>query len=89
MLQKFHIDTLMSKWIKGFLSKTDIPLFNYVKVKDYLIKDCIYIYDHYIIKCITPGELLWEASGIVYPENDFLVIIYIQVMDPLRHHLKY
>lgn len=67
MFQKFFTDTIMSKFIKGLLSNTNIPLFNFVKDNDYIIKDAIYIYNHWIIKCLESGNLKIEDNEILYP----------------------
>lgn len=67
MFQKFYTDTIMSKFIKRLLSSTNIPLFDFVHDGDNLLEGCIYIYKHYIIKCLSTGTLNIEGGTALYP----------------------
>lgn len=70
MFQTFFTDTLMSKFIKGLLSTTNIPLFNFVKDGDYIYEGQIYIYNHLILQCLTSGNLQTENLGALYPSDN-------------------
>lgn len=72
MFQKFFTDTIMSKFIKGLLSNTNIPLFNFVKEGDLILKGGIYIYDHWVIRCEEEGNLFIEDSEILYPSYELV-----------------
>lgn len=64
MLQKFYTDTLMSRFIKNFLSKEKVPLLDRIHNGDTIIDTCLYIYGHYIIKCVKTG--IMDISESVY-----------------------
>lgn len=70
MFQKFFTDTIMSQFIKGLLSTTNIPLFRFVHEGDLLHEGQIYIYDHWVIKCLSTGNLLVKDSGTLYPSAE-------------------
>ena len=72
MFQKFFTDTIMSKFIKGLLSNTNIPLFNFVKNGDYVLKDAIYIYKHWIIKCTVSGTLFIEDTKVLQSSQEII-----------------
>jgi len=57
VFQKFNTDTLVGRFIKCLLSKEVQPLLDCVQKGDIIIKDCIYIFDHFIIKCYKTGKL--------------------------------
>ena len=70
MFQTFFTDTLMSKFIKGLLSTTNIPLFKFVKDGDYLYEGQTYIYNHQVIEALTSGNLNGSSEGILFPSED-------------------
>ena len=70
MFQKFYTDTLISKFIKGLLYNTNIPLYNFVTIGDKIIEGGIYIYDHWIIKCTSTGSIELSSDEILYPSME-------------------
>ena len=70
MFQTFFTDTLMSKFIKGLLSTTNIPLLSFVNDGDYLYAGQTYIYNHLIIQCMSAGNLKIDNKGALYPSED-------------------
>lgn len=72
MFQKFHTDTLASRFIKSLLSTTYIPAFPCVYNGDEIIKDCYYVYSRFIIVCVESGKLLLTASeeSTLYPSDN-------------------
>ena len=57
MFQKFNVDTLVGRFIQSLLYNTYIPLYKSVWEGDYIVKDCLYIYDKTVIRCTKTGFL--------------------------------
>ena len=76
MFQKFFSDTLMSRFIKNLLAKETIPLLDCVTDGDIVLGGCLYIYKHFVIKCLTPGKLYVSEMDELFPSED----IYPSVM---------
>ena len=62
MLKEFFKDDVESKFIKSIISATPFPIYNTVRYGDYIIKDALYIYRTYLIKCLSSGYLLEEIE---------------------------
>ena len=56
-MYNFYEDNSLSGFIKYLLSKTKLPIYNYVHDGDFLIKGCNYIYKANIIRCLESGIL--------------------------------
>ena len=69
MFQKFYTDTIIGRFIKHLLSVEKIPYLNIVSDYDILIKDCLYIYKNYVIKCVTTGKLSVSPTEELYPSD--------------------
>lgn len=67
MFQQFNTDTLMGRVIKNILATTPVPIFNTVDEGDIIVKNCFYIYKHYIIKALSTGTLLADDERHFYP----------------------
>ena len=75
MFQKFHTDTMGSRFIKSLLSQTPIPLFDSVVDGDHLVSGRYYVYTNLIIKCVSSGIIslnstdkqLLKPSETLYP----------------------
>lgn len=79
MFQKFFTDTLMGRVVKNILSTEYIPLLDFVSNNDIIIQDCLYLYQHFIIKCVETGRLLIDEDiEILYPSDDLYpsVVLY-------------
>ena len=50
MFQQLYTDTIMSRFIKGLLSTTRLPLMDIVEVGDYIFPNRIYLYKNTIIR---------------------------------------
>lgn len=57
MNQKFFTNTIKSKFIKNVIYNTPLPILPTVTDGDYIIKDFIYIYQSYSIKCKESGYI--------------------------------
>ena len=82
MFQKFNTDTLVSRFIKNLLTYSEVPLLDIVHEGDYIIKDCLYIYNHFVIKCISSG-FIGDDSSRLFPSN---VLYPLDVQFPNRKH---
>ena len=72
MFQQFFEDTLMSRYIKGMLSYTNIPLVPTVSPGDIILEGCQYLYDDWIILCIASGKLFIEgvSTSELFPSKE-------------------
>lgn len=61
MFQQFFEDTLMSRYIKGMLSTASIPLIPTVAPGDIILEGCQYLYDRWVIKCLSSGKLFIDG----------------------------
>lgn len=55
MKQKFFTNTIQSNFIKNILYNTPLPIFNTVRLGDYVLKDKFYVFKNDIIKCTKTG----------------------------------
>lgn len=55
-MEKFFESGIITKYIKQFLAKTPLPLYNTIQTGDYIIQGCKYIYKHDIIECTKSGK---------------------------------
>ena len=78
MFQQFFTDTLVGRVVKNILSTQRLPLLDYVDDDDIIIKDCVYLYKHYVIKCHKTGRLHVPDGVLLYPSEDLYpsVILY-------------
>lgn len=70
MFQKFFSDTLMSRFIKNLLAKETIPLLDCVTDGDAVLSGCLYIYKHFVIKCVTSGKLYVSKVDELFPSDE-------------------
>ena len=69
MFQKFYTDTLMTKFIKQLLATTETPLLSFIKNGDRMFKDCLYLYQHFVIKCCEAGKFeIDQEEFLLLPE---------------------
>lgn len=61
MRQRFFTSTAQTRLIKNILANTPIPIYDTVRPGDYIIKNCKYIYNITLIKCVKSGTL--EGTG--------------------------
>lgn len=61
MKQELFKSSVRSRFIKNLLCNTKIPIYNTVRIGDYIIKNCKYIYNISLIKCTKSGTL--EGTG--------------------------
>lgn len=59
----------MSGYIKQLLSTTEIPLIDSISENDILLEGCIYLYDGFIIKCLTSGYFHVNAADTLFPSD--------------------
>lgn len=57
MYQEFFKHTIVSDFIKQLVATTPIPTYNTISKGDTLIKDCLYVYQSSVVKCIRSGIL--------------------------------
>lgn len=67
MFQQFNTDTLVGRVIKNILATTPVPIFNPIDEGDIVVKNCFYIYKHYIIKVLSTGTFFAKDQGHFYP----------------------
>ena len=75
-MQSFFTDTIESKFVKSLLYNTPLPLIPTVREGSYIVKDSLYIYNAYIIKCTMSGVVEGEyltAGDDTLASNDLLV----------------
>lgn len=70
MFQKFYEDTLVGRFIKRLLRSTNLPILSIIQHNDWIVQDCCYIYDGYIIKALTSGHFC------IYPDKHFGIDTY-------------
>lgn len=70
MFQKFNNDSLMSRFIKQLLATTWIPLLDYIKEGDTMIKGCHYIYKDRVLECTSTGAFLGSRWSVLHPRTD-------------------
>lgn len=56
-MQKFLTDTLEGRFVKALLYNTYLPTYKTVRKGDYVIKDNLYIYNNYVVKCTANGNI--------------------------------
>ena len=56
-MYNFYENNLISGFIKYLISKTNLPIYNYVEDGDFLIKGCNYLYRGNVIRCLKTGML--------------------------------
>lgn len=61
MRQRFFTSTAQTRLIKNIIANTPLPIYDTVQPGDYIIKNCKYIYNISLIRCIKSGTL--EGSG--------------------------
>lgn len=66
MFQQFFEDTLMSRYIKGMLSYTRIPLIIPIESGDIILEGCQYLWNEWVIKCVSSGK--FSLDGVVEAE---------------------
>lgn len=70
MFQKFHTDTLMSRFIKSMLSYQPLSVYDYVTEGDMLIEGFQYIYKNLIIRCVRTGILfIGDDEHVLFPST--------------------
>ena len=57
MYTKFYSNTILTKYIKGLISNTPLPLIDTVRDGDYIIKGVKYIYKFDVILCTESGYI--------------------------------
>ena len=57
MYQEFFKHTIVSDFIKQLVATTPIPTYNTVDKGDMLLKDCLYVYQSSVVRCIKTGVL--------------------------------
>lgn len=62
MFQRFFTNTIETKFIKSMLSSISLPIYNTISDGDYLIKDCLYVYNHNIVRCTRSGIIRTERQ---------------------------
>ena len=67
MFQQFNTDTLMGRVIKNILATTPVPIFNSIDNGDIIIKNCFYLYKHYMIKALSTGTFYSNDEPHYYP----------------------
>lgn len=60
----------MSRFIKNLLSKETIPLLDCVTDGDIVLGGCLYIYKHFVIKCLTSGKLYISQTDELFPSEN-------------------
>lgn len=55
MRQKFFTNTIQGRFIKSLLSNTYLPIYNTVRVGDYIIKGFVYVYKKSLVRCKQSG----------------------------------
>ena len=71
MFQKFHTDTLMSRFIKSMLNYHPLSLYDYVAEGDMIIEGFRYIYKNWVIKCVRTGLfLIGEEESTLFPSKN-------------------
>lgn len=78
MFQKFFTNTIESKFIQNLLFNSYIPIYDTVDLGDIVIKDKVYVYKHYIIKCTETGEL----------SNNFTTLDHYEFGEKNKQYLK-
>lgn len=77
MRQEFYKSTIQSRFIKGLLHSTPLPLYNTITKGDYVVKDFYYIFRKTIVKCTKSGIFGEDAKlqsirhydfGVRYPK---------------------
>ena len=61
MRQRYFTSTAQTRLIKNILANTPIPIYDTVRPGDYIIKNCKYIYNISLIRCVKSGTL--EGTG--------------------------
>ena len=61
MRQRYFTSTAQTRLIKNILANTPIPIYDTVRPGDYIVKNCKYIYNISLIRCIKSGTL--EGTG--------------------------
>ena len=56
MFQKFYEDTLIGRFIKRLIRSTNLPILSIIQHNDYVIQDCYYIHNGYIVHALTSGR---------------------------------
>lgn len=79
MRQRFFTSTAQTRLIKNILANTPIPIYDTVRPGDYIIKNCKYIYNITLIKCVK--------SGIIEDDAEFISLDYTFYwgVDKLNH----
>ena len=70
MLQQFYHDTMISKFIKHLLSQENIPLCDVIQPGDIILKDAFYIYDTFVIQCLSSGVFQVSDKATLYPSDN-------------------
>ena len=61
-MDKFYTNTLTQRYINNLLQSTDIPIVDFVRDGDFIIKDAMYIYAFQYIVCTQTGNVGDTAS---------------------------
>lgn len=62
MFQRFFTNTIETKFIKAMMGSLSLPMYNTISDGDYLIKDCLYVYNGNIIRCTQSGLIRTERQ---------------------------
>ena len=62
MFQKFYEDTLVGRFIKRLIRSTNLPILSIIQHNDYVVQDCYYIHNGYIVHALTSGQFCVDPN---------------------------